>query len=181
MLVCARKLRISLEAALTDIHTLIFLLGADANTDAVFDYGPNQQASQKYPGENRDQPDQLNAKSRLLIVLLPYQPFDRLNESLNACDASLVTIAKGIEGISYPSKLYSSLAIGRPILTLAEVGSELREVVDTNHVGYSFTVGDAEGLADGIRRLIRDPALVAEMGRNARDLFNQRSRRSTTP
>ncbi|MGV6813840.1 MAG: glycosyltransferase family 4 protein, partial [Phycisphaerales bacterium] len=58
------------------------------------------------------------------VVMLPYQPFERLNESLNSCDASLVTIAKGIEGISFPSKLYTSLAVGKAIVALSEDWSE---------------------------------------------------------
>jgi glycosyltransferase involved in cell wall biosynthesis len=107
-------------------------------------------------------------------MLLPYQPFERLNDSLNACDASLVTIAKGIEGISYPSKLYSSLAIGRPILALSERGSELRETVLDHKVGFWHELGDADGVAESIRRMSADPGLCEELGRNARGLFEER-------
>ena len=104
-------------------------------------------------------------------ITLPYQPFEKLNESLNACDASLVTIAKGIEGISFPSKLYTSLAVGKPIVGLSESRSELREIVERNECGVWCELGDAEGLAAKLRGLIHDPALSARLGTNARSTF----------
>jgi len=107
-------------------------------------------------------------------LLLPYQPFEKLNDSLNACDASLVTIAKGIEGISYPSKLYSSLAVGRPILALSEHGTELNRVVKEHRVGHWIELGDVEGMVASIRGMIADPDGCAELGRNARRLFEDR-------
>jgi glycosyltransferase involved in cell wall biosynthesis len=104
-------------------------------------------------------------------LLLPYQPFDMLPESLTACDASLVTIQKGVEGISYPSKLYASLSVGQPILAISEDGSELYDQVVGNGVGYWHKLGDAEGLADTIRKMMQDPDGCREMGRKARELF----------
>ena len=107
---------------------------------------------------------QIKERSLSNTMLLPYQPFATLNDSLNASDASFVTIAEGIEGISFPSKLYSSLAVGRPILAISAARSDLRDIIWVE-------LGDADGLAAGIRRLMSDPELAAEMGRNARALF----------
>lgn len=107
-------------------------------------------------------------------LLLPYQPFETLNDSLSACDASLVTIAEGIEGISFPSKLYSSLATGRPIVALSEEWSELRSVVQDHEVGRWVALGDDEGLARIIREMMAAPDRCAEMGRNARALFERK-------
>lgn len=117
--------------------------------------------------------EQIATRGLTNTVLLPYQPFNKLPDSLTACDASLVTIAQGIEGISFPSKLYSALAVGRPILALSEERSELRELVDTYDVGRWYRLGDAAGLAAGIRAMMADPARVAEQGRKARELFER--------
>jgi glycosyltransferase involved in cell wall biosynthesis len=105
--------------------------------------------------------------------LLPYQPFEHLRDSLTACDASLVTIAEGIEGISFPSKLYTSLAVGRPVLALAEEESDLRTVVEESDIGFWFRHGDAEGLVQCIRAWMSDPETVCRMGHNARRLFEE--------
>ena len=106
-------------------------------------------------------------------IVLPYQPFETLNDSLNACDASLVTIAEGIEGISFPSKLYTSLATGKSIIAISESHSELREIVEKNECGVWAELGDAEGLRDKIQELMRDPDRTNRLGKNARTLFER--------
>ncbi len=107
------------------------------------------------------------------VVMLPYQPFEQLNDSFNACDASLVTIAKGIEGISFPSKLYTSLAVGKAIVALSEDWSELRKIVEHNNCGVWSALGDAQGLADQLRELIHNKAKTQAMGQNARTVFDK--------
>ncbi|MBL4808923.1 MAG: glycosyltransferase family 4 protein [Phycisphaerales bacterium] len=106
------------------------------------------------------------------VVMMPYQPFERLNESLNSCDASLVTIAEGIEGISFPSKLYTSLAVGKAIVALSEDWSELRQIVEHNHCGIWSALGDAEGLAEKLRGMIHDKVMTAAMSKSAREVFD---------
>ncbi len=117
--------------------------------------------------------EQIKARKLTNTLLLPYQPFSNLPDSLAACDASLVTIAKGIEGISFPSKLYTSLAVGKPILALSEPWSELRKTVEENKVGVWLELGDAEGLANRIRELMADPARCKVLGENARQLLER--------
>lgn len=118
--------------------------------------------------------EQIRRRSLTNVNLLPYQPFETLNDSLNACDASLVTIAHGIEGISFPSKLYSSLAVGKAILALSEEDSELRSLVRDYDIGHWFALGDSEALAAAIRGMMADPERCAQQGANARQLFEQR-------
>jgi glycosyltransferase involved in cell wall biosynthesis len=112
-------------------------------------------------------------------VVLPYQPFETLNDSLNACDASLVTIAEGIEGISFPSKLYTSLATGKAIIAVSEDQSELRDIVIDNDCGIWSALGDAEGLCEQIRAMMNDPDRTKTMGDNARTLFERDYTRQT--
>jgi glycosyltransferase involved in cell wall biosynthesis len=85
-----------------------------------------------------------------------------------------VTIAEGIEGISFPSKLYSSLAVGKPVIAISEPDSELREVVEGEKVGRWVKLGDADGLAAAIRGLMKDPQGCLEMGERARSLMERR-------
>jgi glycosyltransferase involved in cell wall biosynthesis len=82
-----------------------------------------------------------------------------------------VTIAQDVEGMSFPSKLYTSLAMGKSIVAVSESRSELRDIVESNDVGIWAELGDAQGLADAIRGLINDPDRCAKQGANARKLF----------
>lgn len=115
--------------------------------------------------------EQIEARGLTNTILLPYQPASELPDSLNACDASLVTIARGIEGISFPSKLYSSLAVGKPILALSEERSELRELVENNDIGRWVAVGDVDGVVSTVRDMMGGQDRCAVQGRHARTLF----------
>lgn len=116
--------------------------------------------------------EQIEQRGLTNVLILPYQPFDKLPDSLNACDASLVTIAKGIEGISFPSKLYTSLAVGKAIVALSEDWSELRRVVEHNDCGIWCELGDAEALTRKLRELMHDASRTRRLGENARRVFD---------
>jgi glycosyltransferase involved in cell wall biosynthesis len=108
------------------------------------------------------------------VEMHQYQPFEALNDSLNSCDASLVTIAKGVEGISFPSKFYSSLAVGKPVLALSEAGSELRDMVRDSGGGLWSPIGDVDALVANILALRADKARAEAMGRAARAAMERR-------
>ena len=114
---------------------------------------------------------QIKERKLTNTLLLPYQPQSTFNDSLNSCDALLVTIAKGIDGISFPSKLYTSLSVGKPIVAFSSSDSELRLKVESNDVGYWIELGDADGLVACIRKMIANPADLKATGERARELL----------
>ncbi len=99
---------------------------------------------------------------------LPYQDKQNLPYSLTACDLSLVSVSRGMEGLVAPSKLYAALAAGRPLGVICEEHSYLRTLVTDAHCGEAFSNGDAAGLAAFIRRLAADSQLVQQMGQAGR-------------
>ncbi|MDG1899044.1 MAG: glycosyltransferase family 4 protein, partial [Phycisphaerales bacterium] len=94
--------------------------------------------------------DEIEKRNLDNSMMFPHQPFDTLNESLNACDVSFVTIAKDIEGISFPSKLYTSLAVGKVIIAICEPHSSLRTIVEESGCGMWVELGDADGLVRAV-------------------------------
>lgn len=52
------------------------------------------------------------------VVFRPYQPRERLAESLSLADLHLVSLDPRFEGLVYPSKVYGIRAAGRPLLWL---------------------------------------------------------------
>ena len=117
--------------------------------------------------------DQIEQRELHNTKLLNYVPFPELPDSLSAADASLVSIAEGIEGISFPSKLYTSLAVGRAIVALSEPDSELRELIEHHRVGLWCELGDSDRMEANIREMMRDPARCDRMGHRARRLFER--------
>lgn len=105
------------------------------------------------------------------MVFIPYQDKSNLVYSLNAGDVHFVVNAKGIKGVSVPSKLYGVMAAGKPVLGILEEGSEARLIVEEAECGVSVDPGDYEAIEELIRRFIdmKDSFQLEEMGSKGRD------------
>jgi len=108
-----------------------------------------------FVGDGPRKPDlQEHAARRGLdnVRFLPFQPYERLDESLSAADLHLVTMQSALEGLVVPSKLYGALGAGRPVLFLGPAGSEAARVVDEHACGTMVPDATGPTLADAIRR-----------------------------
>lgn len=108
------------------------------------------------------------------VQFLPFQPMDRLPQTLTACDASLVGIVPEMEGICVSSKLYSALAAGRPILAVVGAEDEVARVVREYECGAYIPPGDAKKAADTLADWADDPELTNSLGEQARSTFEDR-------
>jgi glycosyltransferase involved in cell wall biosynthesis len=97
-------------------------------------------------------------------MFLPYQDKKTLPYSLTACDLSLVSVDRGMEGVVAPSKFYGMLAAGRPIAAVCEPHSFLRSILAKANCGQAFNNGDGAGLAQFILKLAGERELAAQMG-----------------
>ena len=105
------------------------------------------------------------------VRMLPYQPEGALPYSLTCGDVSLVTQKRGMEGLSVPSKVYSSLAAGLAIVGIAGERSDVGDIVEEHECGFRVAQGDVDGLVRAIERLNGDRGLLEEMKRRARRCF----------
>lgn len=105
------------------------------------------------------------------IRMEPYQPEGALPYSLTCGDISLVTQQRGMEGLSVPSKVYSSLAAGLAIVGVVGEGSEVGDIVEEHECGFRVSQGDVDGLVRAIERLYGDRGLLEQMKRRARGCF----------
>lgn len=112
------------------------------------------------------------------VRFLPFQPRDRLPETLTCGDASLVGIQPEMEGMCVSSKLYSSLAAGIPVLAIVGEGDEVARVVHECDCGAYVTPGDANTAADVLEQWATTPERTEELGNNARSCFEKNYRLS---
>jgi glycosyltransferase involved in cell wall biosynthesis len=101
------------------------------------------------------------------IKFLPFRPPDQVPYVLAAGDLHLITIKHGLEGVVVPSKLYSTLAAGRPILALTPEGSDAARVVRRLGCGVVIDPDDPAALAAIVRELANDRPRLAQMGDRA--------------
>ncbi len=104
------------------------------------------------------------------VVFIPYQEKKNLIYSLNAGDVHFVVNAKGIKGVSVPSKLYGVMAAGKPVLGILEKESEARLIVEEAECGKVVSPEEYEAIkaliADFIR--LKNDEMLIKMGENGR-------------
>lgn len=90
------------------------------------------------------------------VTFIPYQDKADLIYSLNAGDVHWCVNAKGIKGVSCPSKAYGIMAAGKPILGVLESGSEVRCLIEETHCGLCCEPGEYSQIEDNIRWFIEN-------------------------
>lgn len=105
------------------------------------------------------------------VVFIPYQDKADLIYSLNAGDVHWCVNAKGIKGVSCPSKYYGIAAAGKAVLAVLEKDSEIRCIIEETHGGLCSEPGDYEAIAENLKWFIENAGTdkVNEMGKRSRE------------
>jgi len=107
------------------------------------------------------------------VTFLPYQPWDDLPYSLTSADVSVVTVKEGFEGVCVSSKLYTAMAAGEPVLTIAQPDDDESRIVDQFDAGIHVSQGDVSGIVEAIETWRTNPNLKQNQGENARRAFEE--------
>lgn len=113
---------------------------------------------------------QASASNATNVRFLPFRPVEQIPHVMLAGDVHVVTIRRGLEGVVVPSKLYSTLAMGRPVLVVASPSSDAARIVVESGCGLIADPDDPAAVAAAIRELRSNPARLALMGRRAREV-----------
>jgi colanic acid biosynthesis glycosyl transferase WcaI len=84
-------------------------------------------------------------------------------------DICLVPLKRDIVVESVPSKTYTIMASGRPIIATVDPSTEVGRLLDQAHCGLCAEPENAEALSQAIIRLYQDDLLRKDMGRRSRD------------
>jgi colanic acid biosynthesis glycosyl transferase WcaI len=98
------------------------------------------------------------------VHFVDLQPRARLPEVLAAADIHVVPLKRGLGRSSVPSKTYSILAAGRPVLASVDPGTEVERIVEQSGAGVSVPPDDPEAFTKALTRLVAAPDEVARMG-----------------
>ena len=110
------------------------------------------------------------AASRLPnIRLVGYQPAERLSEVLAAADVHLVLLRRGLAASSVPSKSYTILAAGRPVLAAVDSGTEVANMIEAAGAGVVVDPGSSAAFVAALEGLLADPDTLSEQGRRGRE------------
>ena len=112
---------------------------------------------------------EISAKPLPNVRFLPFFPIEQVPHVMMAGDVHIVTVRRGLEGVVVPSKLYSILAAGRPVLAIAAAESDAARIVRESGCGISADPDDPAAIAAAIRELRNDQNRLIQMGIRAKE------------
>ncbi|MFM8954308.1 MAG: glycosyltransferase family 4 protein [Actinomycetota bacterium] len=97
-----------------------------------------------------------------------YQEPARLAEVLATGDLHVVPLRRGLGAVSVPSKTYSILAAGRPILAAIDPDTEVPRILAASSAGVCVEPDDARAFVAAVAKMTSDVKLLQEMGERGR-------------
>ena len=104
------------------------------------------------------------------IRFLPFRPASEVPFVLSSGDMHVVTVKRGLEGVVVPSKLYPTLAAGRPVLGVAPEESDVVRVIRRAGCGIAANPDDPASVAEAIRGVLHDSEQLRGMASKAREI-----------
>jgi colanic acid biosynthesis glycosyl transferase WcaI len=102
------------------------------------------------------------------VRFVDFQPKERLPEVLAAADIHVVPLKRGLAASSVPSKTYSIMASGRPLVASVDEGTEVAKVVERAEAGLAVPPDDPAAFTAAVTKLLDAPEMAQQMGRSAR-------------
>ncbi|TSA52088.1 MAG: glycosyltransferase WbuB [Actinobacteria bacterium] len=107
---------------------------------------------------------QVAAKNLGNVYFADYQPIERLSEVLASGDIHVVPLKTGLASVSVPSKMYSILAAGRPVVGAIDPDTEIPRTLASSGAGLAVKPDDEAAFIAALQLLISDRPKRAEMG-----------------
>lgn len=92
-------------------------------------------------------------------------------DALNISDCFLVSLEEGLTGLCVPSKTYSYMMAGKPIIAIMGKDSDIVRDLEQYNCGYAMEVGEHAKLVNAIEELHRNSDNRKLMGENCRKIF----------
>lgn len=96
---------------------------------------------------------------------------DQFDEALRISDCFIVSLAEGLTGLCVPSKIYSYMMAGSPIIAIMDKDSDIVGELKEYNCGYSMQVGEDLKLVNAIETLYFNTDKRKLMGKNCRKVF----------
>lgn len=108
------------------------------------------------------------------IIMLPFQPYEDIAHVFSFGDVGLIVSKPGIGGSSVPSKTWSIMAAGRPVLASFDLTGQLFEVIQETNAGIVVAPGDTEQMIGAINKLYTDEKIRAKFGTEGNKYINEK-------
>lgn len=117
--------------------------------------------------------DYLRSQDLPNLIVLPFQPFERMPEMLASADVLVALLEKEAGEFAVPSKVLTYLCAGRPLLLAVPERNLARRIVQFAQAGLTVDPDDGSGFLDSAVQLLQDGELRGRLGDNARAYAEQ--------
>ncbi|NDJ16522.1 glycosyltransferase family 4 protein [Myxacorys almedinensis] len=108
------------------------------------------------------------------VILLPFQPREKLPEMLAAADVGLIVQKQNVVSFNMPSKTQVLLASGRPVIASVPSTGSAAKAIEKSHGGVVVEPENPEALAHQILELYNNPEYAALLGKQGRQYAIER-------
>lgn len=91
-------------------------------------------------------------------------------DALAISDAFIVSLEGNLDGLCVPSKTYSYMSAGRPVISIMDPNCDVSQDLINHEAGFAISNGDSQKLVDVILKL-QDKEVATKMGENCQSLF----------
>ncbi|MFC2336615.1 MAG: glycosyltransferase family 4 protein [Negativicutes bacterium] len=105
------------------------------------------------------------------VRFLPFLGETAYREMLITADAFLVSLEANLSGMAVPSKFYTYLAAGRPIIAISDMTTEMAMTIREKEVGFVVPHGDVRAFLAAVEFLRENEEAAHEMGKRAHRLY----------
>jgi glycosyltransferase involved in cell wall biosynthesis len=106
------------------------------------------------------------------VSFVPYRRGEAFSRLVAACDAGLVPLSPGMERFAVPSRAYTFLSAGRPLLTIMDPKADVARMASEGGCGFNATCG--EDVADWVEHNLANRAALQVAGERAHEVYEAR-------
>lgn len=103
-----------------------------------------------------------------------YVTGELFKKELQDSTCCVVSLIKGLRGMCAPSKYYTYLYAGKPIIAIMEEDSYIAKEVSDEKIGYAISNGDIQGIIKAVKNIQSNPSEMKTMGEKAIELYQKK-------
>lgn len=105
------------------------------------------------------------------IQVIDYMFGEEYNNLLNCANVFVTTLNKELKGLGVPSKTYTYMALGKPLIAIMDKSSEIGSMVNKYNLGRQFETNNSQAIVQFIYQLKNNGELYNKISDNVRKKF----------
>lgn len=108
------------------------------------------------------------------VLILDFLHGNDFEYAQKISDCFLVSLVDGLSGLCVPSKTYSYMSEGKPIIAILNKETDIAKDLIENNAGFVCKNGESDRIIEYIDKLHNEPDLKHKMSENCRNVFTSK-------